>query len=513
MNSTKYHPFSDQVTIFQEKRLPEPAILAGYAALIQNYKLQVPLPRSLTAIGKHHSTYYKDDWNIKTPKHQPAPTLAAQLTFALKYEGVDLAVLKRLFQATGAEPIEVLVKDSPTGSYARRVWFLYEWLLGEKLNIPDIQRSSYVLALDEKQQFGAKGVNSPRHRVRNNLPGTPDFCPLVFKTETLINFIDKNLKERATKAIAKIPMEIMARTAAFLLLEDSKSSYAIESEFPPQNRIQRWGRAIGQAGKQPLDIDELLRLQEIVIGDQRFIQMDIRDDSGFIGEHERDTGYPLPVHISARHEDLNSLMQGLINFDQEASKQLDAVLSAAILSFGFVYIHPFFDGNGRIHRYLIHHVLSQNGFNPTGVTFPISAAILERIDDYIVTLESYSKRCLPCIDWKARKDGNIEVLNDTLDFYRYFDATPQAEFLYACVEKTIEEDLPNEAAYLQKYDNFKNQVDNFLDMSDHQVDLLFRFMRQNNGKLSKRALKKEFASLTDKEVSALEEIFAEQDFK
>lgn len=510
MSTTKNHPFSDRVITFQEKRLPEQAVLAGYAAIIKTYKLRVPLPITLTAIGKHHVSYSKDGWNIKTPKHQPAPTLIAQLTFALKYEGIDLAVLKQLFLTTGAAPIEALINGSPTGSYARRIWFLYEWLLGTKLDLPDIQRSSYVLALDEKQQFGAKGVNSPRHRVRNNLPGTPDFCPLVFKTKKLVRFIEKDLEAKAKTVISKIPKGVMARTAAFLLLKDSKSSYAIEGESPPQDRIQRWGRAIGQAGKQSLDIEEFLRLQNIVIGDQRFIQMGIRDDSGFIGEHERDTGYPLPVHISARHEDLNSLMQGLIAFDQGASKQLDAVLSAAVLSFGFVYIHPFFDGNGRIHRYLIHHVLSQNGFNPVGVTFPVSAAILERIDDYIVILESYSKRCLPYIDWKARKDGNVEVLNDTLDFYRYFDATPQAEFLYACVEKTIEEDLPNEAAYLQKYDNFKNQVDSFLDMSDRQVDLLFRFMRQNNGKLSKRALKKEFASLTAKEVSALEEIFAEQ---
>ena len=512
MSIAKKHPFSDQVTIFQEERLPERAVLAGYAALIETYKLQVPLPRRLAAIGQHHKSYSKDGWNIKTPKHQPVPTLVAQLTFALKYEGVDLAVLKRLFLAIGAKPIEALIKDSPTGSYSRRIWFLYEWLLGARLDIPDIQRSSYVSALDEKKQFAVAGVNSPRHRVRNNLPGTPEFCPVIFKTDTLTSLIAKNLKEKAIATIAKIPAEVMARTAAFLLLEDSKSSFAIESEFPPQNRIQRWGRAIGQAGKQPLDTDELLRLQKIVIGDQRFIKMGMRDDSGFIGQRERDTGYPLPVHISARHEDLPNLIEGLLNFDQGASKQLDAVLSAAILSFGFVYIHPYFDGNGRIHRYLIHHVLSQNGFNPVGVTFPVSAAILERIDDYIVTLETYSKRLLPSIDWNARKDGNVDVLNDTQDFYRYFDATPQAEFLYACVEKTIEEDLPNEAAYLQKYDNFKNQVDNFLDMSDRQVDLLFRFMRQNDGKLSKRALEKEFASLTDKEASTLEEMFSEQKF-
>ncbi len=507
--------YSEPIEVFREQRLPEAAILVGYSALIATYNLQIPLPRSLSAIGSRHTVYSKDGWNIKTPRHKSSPTLEAQLTFALKYEGIDLVVLKSLFLGVEAKAIEAVVKAKPSSQYSRRIWFLYEWLMGKALNLPNAENKkiAYVNVLDEKQQFGTKGVNSPRHRVRNNLLGTPDFCPLVFKTKKLVRFIEKDLEAKAKTVISKIPKGVMARTAAFLLLKDSKSSYAIEGESPPQDRIQRWGRAIGQAGKQALDIEEFLRLQKIVIGDQRFIKMGIRDDNGFIGERERDTGYPLPVHISARHEDLNSLMQGLIAFDQGASKQLDAVLSATVLSFGFVYIHPFFDGNGRIHRYLIHHVLSQNGFNPVGVTFPVSAAILERIDDYILTLESYSKRCLPCIDWKARKDGNVEVLNDTLDFYRYFDATPQAEFLYACVEKTIEEDLPNEAAYLQKYDNFKNQVDNFLDMSDRQVDLLFRFMRQNNGKLSKRALEKEFVSLTDKEVSTLEEIFDEQDFK
>jgi len=29
--------------------------------------------------------------------------------------------------------------------------------------------------------------------VKNNLPGTPEFCPLVFRTPTLERFIDLNL--------------------------------------------------------------------------------------------------------------------------------------------------------------------------------------------------------------------------------------------------------------------------------------------------------------------------------
>ena len=44
---------------------------------------------------------------------------------------------------------------------------------------------------------------------------------------------------------------------------------------------------------------------------------------------------------------------------------------------------------GRLHRYLIHHVLAERGFNPPGVVFPVSAAILDRIADYRVALEDY----------------------------------------------------------------------------------------------------------------------------
>jgi Fic family protein len=36
----------------------------------------------------------------------------------------------------------------------------------------------------------------------------------------------------------------------------------------------------------------------------------------------------------------------------------------------FVYIHPFDDGNGRLHRYLIHHVLSRTRFTPAGLVLP-----------------------------------------------------------------------------------------------------------------------------------------------
>jgi Fic/DOC family len=507
MASAQKNRFSGPVTVFQERRLPETATPAGYSALIDAYGLEVPLPRTLSAISAQHHMLQRDGWRIMTPRHAPAASLEGHLTFALKYEGLDLAVLKRLFLAAGPSPIEAIVRAKPTGTYARRIWLLYEWLTGARLDLPDAQTGRYVPVLDPALQWGIDGETAPRYRLRNNLPGTPAFCPLVFRSKRLDNFIALGLAQRARDIVADVPRDVLARTAAFLLLKDSKSSYAIEGESPPQDRIQRWGRAIGEAGRQPLDQDELLRLQRIVIGDARFIKLGFRDEGGFVGEHDRETRLPLPAHISARPEDLPSLIDGMIEFDRGPAQNMDAVLAAAVLAFGFVYVHPFEDGNGRLHRYLIHHVLAERGYNPPGVVFPVSAIILDWIDRYREILESYSQRLLPLIRWEATAQFNVRVLNDTADFYRFFDATPHAEFLYECVDRTIEHDLPFETAFLRRYDEFRRHIEGMIDMPERTVDLLFRFLNQNDGVLSNRAREKEFAALTGDEVKAVEAIY------
>ena len=509
MNSALQLRFSGPITAFQDRRLPERATLAGYAALIDACSLQVPLPRTLYATGERHRILEEGGWRLLTPRHAPRPTLEAHLTFALKYEGLDLAVLKRLFLAADAVEIESIVRDTPTGSYARRLWFLYEWLTGQRLNLPDATRGDYVPAVNPKQQWAVPGENSARYRVRNNLPGTPDCCPLVRRTEALEEFVNLDLAERARAVVAAVPGGLLARTAAFLLLKDSKSSYAIEGERPPHDRIQRWGRAIGEAGRQPIDLDELLRLQDIVIGDDRFVRLGLRTEGGFVGEHDRDTGAPLPDHIGARHEDFASLIEGMVAFDRGPATALDPVIAAAALAFGFVYIHPFDDGNGRIHRYLIHHVLAQRGFNPPGLVFPVSAAILDRIDAYRATLEDYSRRLLPRIEWEPTKRGNVRVLNDTADFYRFFDATPHAEFLFECVRRAIEEDLPNETDFLRRYDRFTGHLQAIADMPDRTADLLFRILHQNAGRLSNRAREGEFKRLTAEETERIERLYGE----
>lgn len=260
----------------------------------------------------------------------------------------------------------------------------------------------------------------------------------------------------------------------------------------------------------PITVDELERLQRVVIGDARFVKFGLRDAGGFVGTHDRETQEPVPDHISARAEDVKDLLDGMIDYDHRAlSGGVDPVAAAAAIAFGFVYIHPFEDGNGRLHRWLIHHALASAGYNPRGVVFPVSAAILRRIDEYRAVLESYSGALLPCIEWRATADHNVEVLNDTADYYRYFDATAHAEFLYACVEQTVEHDLPEEVRFLEAFDEFSSAVKELVDMPDREIERLRGFLAQGQGQLSRRAREREFRALTAEEATRIEALYRE----
>jgi len=162
-----------------------------------------------------------------------------------------------------------------------------------------------------------------------------------------------------------------------------------------------------------------------------------------------------------------------------------------------------------IHRYLFHHVLAEKEFVPKGLIFPVSAVILERIYEYRKILEHYSKQRLDLAEWRPTEKNNIEVLNDTIDLYRYFDATKQAEFFFECVAETVNKILPEEVNYLKKYDLLNEFITNYIDMPDKLVDLLIRFLNQNKGKLSNRAKKREFIKLDDLKIQTIEKKYAE----
>src|ERR1700741_3054144 len=115
MNERTSNHFSGPVMAFHERLLPERGTPAGYAALIDAYLAgprgpSVPLPRQLSAISSRHRAVDTPEWRLYSPRYEPQPTLEGHLTFALKYEGLDLAVLKRLFLAVGPADVQAIVR-------------------------------------------------------------------------------------------------------------------------------------------------------------------------------------------------------------------------------------------------------------------------------------------------------------------------------------------------------------------------------------------------------------------
>jgi len=517
MNDSAY--FLYDAPVIQGIAKPCPGWIVGYTAVIEKLQLQVPLPLVKAMVSEKYRNVKDESWLIFSAAYLPQDTtsiskiqaLYNHLVFALKYEGVNLLVFAKLQKQLSQEELLALVNIEPLGQYSRRIWFLLEWVSGMPIvGKSDISKKSYVPVVDTKLQFAVAGIKSPRHLVVNNLPGTNQFCVLIRKTDKIEQHLSKSYLEENRKQLAGIRKDIMQRAAAFLLLKDSKASFTIEGESPKSKRAARWGTAIGQAGLNDLSKEELIRLQQLVIENTRFVQMGLRKKGGFVGEHDRVSGEPIPDHISAKSQDLDDLIDGLIDVNKMLIKDdIHAVVAAAVIAFGFVFIHPFEDGNGRIHRYLIHHILAKKQFAGQGIIFPVSSSILDHITDYQKVLQSYSKPLLDLIEWVETKDHNVEVTNETKDYYRFFDATKQTEFLFDCVADTIKNIVPQEINYLANYDAFKTSMEEEFEMPDKLISVLVRFLEQNQGVLTKRAQEKEFSMLTEREVKRIESAYSE----
>src|SRR6266496_818493 len=133
-------------------------------------------------------------------------------------------------------------------------------MTGRTLDVADGPTAAAIDLLDAEAYFTGRPRVSKRHRVRDNLLGTGRFCPIIRRTENLRRLIDLDLSAKAREIVGRGGGHPIARAASFLLLADSRASFEIEGERPPRNRLERWGRAVLQAGKNRLTLDEIIRL-------------------------------------------------------------------------------------------------------------------------------------------------------------------------------------------------------------------------------------------------------------
>ncbi len=481
----------------------------GYEALVRGFDLEVRphFRKSLVGARARHSDMLGDqERHIYPTRYAPKAVFpVGDIEFALKHEGVSLEILKAVFERWPPSEIVRYVSTTPTGQYTRRIWFLYEWLTHERLDLPDARAGNYVAVLDQESYYTATPSPSPRHRVHDNLPGTPAFCPLVRRTERLREFAKRDFAEAAQTALAEAPPGVLDRATEYLYLKETRSSYAIERETPDQSRAARFVELLQRAPAiVAIDKETLIELQNAIV-DPRFSNDDYRTDQNYVGETRPDLSQR--VHfVSPTPTALDSLMPGLLACDRRLTEtKFDPVVHAAIIAFGFVFLHPFDDGNGRIHRFLIHYVLSKAGLTPAGLILPVSATMLADRPGYDTALASISRPLMELVDYELDDDGRLTVRRDTGDLYRYLDLTEIAEYLYDVVATTVDCGLVEEIRFIVKHDRAKAEMQEIVDLPARELNLFFKLAVQNNGRLARRK-RKAFEMLDDGEIEALEDV-------
>lgn len=477
--------------------------------------------------GVRRTVHNADHTRIETypQSMRPAATIDAHLMFAFRYEVVHLEFLSRLFQRVDPSILEGWSRREPAGQYARKACFLYEWLTGATLSLPDVSAGNYVDALNPDEYLVAtRSVNVQRWRVRDNLPGTREFCPLVVRTDLVRAYENYD----CTKALADLEIafgaEVLLRSAVWLTIKESRASFLIEREERHVDRVRRFAAAMERrCGKaeDPFDVETLTQLQTEILGEAT--RYGVRKSPVFVGHN--DSFEPVVDYVAPDWKVTPELLRGLAK-TMDRTRQGSPVIRAAVASFGFVFIHPMADGNGRISRFLVNDVLRRDGAVPEPFILPISATITnsthERVG-YDRVLERFSRPLMQryadryrfgteveCEDG-IRTNFEFDAYDEAMPVWRYPDLTAQVEYLGHVLKMTIEREMSAEALFLRDMERARDAVKNYLEGPNSDIDKIIRSLRENqwrvSGKLVKAYPQLEKKELADDIVEALREVF------
>ena len=432
------------------------------------------------------------------------------LEFALKYDDLNLAFIKEVFTSVDHQTILDYIKANPNRKYPRIIGYLYEFTGGKSIEV-DVTTTNYDNILDSSRYVTGNITRIPKWKVNDNLLGSNNFCPVIRRTTELSDSLDWNIEEAIENLKHEYSPEIFNRASYYLYKKESKSSSEIEKEEPSQDRMERFIVLLEDAGQKPfeesLSEKELVRLQNIIV-DPRYADDGFRDYQSYVGQTMRDNTQKV-YFVCPPPQFVGSLMQGIVELNKK-NTSTETIIKATMVSFGYVYIHPFEDGNGRVHRFLIHDILVRDGIVPNSTILPVSTQILAHMNEYNTTLELLSKLIERKVKYDIDDSGEMTVNNasEIEALYRFPDLTKHTVFLARAIQSTINKYVPEELLFLQRYDELKRDIQSIVDMPDKKVDRMILFLHQNMGKLAARK-RNFYKELSDNEIEQMEQAYTQ----
>ncbi|WP_457425082.1 Fic family protein [Roseateles sp. P5_E7] len=441
-------------------------------------------------------------------KLAPAPSLLQQALFALKHEGVRLDLLALALRRVPAAELAALVRATPNSVYGRKLGYLWEAWHGRTL--PDLAETgvaaAYVPLFDPEAYAVGQPRRDPRWRVEFNGLGELDFCPVVRRTPALADRLAKDVLSQAQAFAESVGAALMERALAWAYLSETEGSFAIEGEAPSHDKAARFAALLKQAHEQrPLTEELLVAWQNATVSNPFDLAAQFRTEQNRL---QKDMpGAAGVTYVPPEPELAAVLMAGLMRLANQRPPGLDALVHAAVVSFAFVFIHPFMDGNGRLSRFLVHHCLGQSGRLPPQFLLPISVAMKKHEAAYLQALTAFSKpaRQLCEVTWAGDEQYAYAWAADADAWFRYVDLTDAAVFMLDMAEASLDTHMRQEVEFLTLFDRAKAFIDARHDLRGSDLATLIVTIFQNGGTLSSNRRKRYAERVQPEVLDAIED--------
>lgn len=485
----------------------------GYAFLRERLGIRVP-DIAYPAIQANTRILERGAYGLRVPEAVAPQTdsLLDHLTFALKHEGTNLAVLSEALPEIPAEDLQAALRRTPNSVPLRIAGFLWEHFARKTLeDIPAVTTSSTPL-FDPQQYLTAtpedprKAGGRNRWRVQQNGLGSLEYLVTVRKTPEITALLEMDLLAKTRAWMQDTDPMVLDRIVSWAYLSETKSSFAIEKENLPHDKAQRFVALLQKALsreslRQPFTEELLCNLQNNLIQNpldtafrwrttQNWLQNGLRGPLGI-------SYLPPPPSL------LPTIMQEIGSLADTLANRTDPLVAASVVSFAFVLAHPFLDGNGRLSRLLFHRTLSQAQALPESWVLPVSMAMQRREREYLRALQTFSRparefwevSCEPGTPIEARFTGS-----DSL--YLYWDATAMVEFALRMAQEALEKDLQQESRFLTRFDAMEREVRSQIDLQQPIQTFLIQQCLENGGTISKNC-RKQYCRMVPEETFAI----------